>query len=136
MTLRKNGCLGAWWVKIWIEAGREPSCAEECLDLSQNIIHLSGEQSLTADSLSEFHSFCRNGRKCYQTCNLTDGLFSAVLMRHNLHVADSSYFQWNESYNHTLSLASHLLLMPCWEGKPNGQHFFSEISSNTDSVQN
>ncbi len=28
-----------------------PCCAEECLDLFQNIIHLSGEQSLTSDSL-------------------------------------------------------------------------------------
>ena len=51
LTLHKNGCLSGWWVRIWIWAGWEPSCAEECLDLSQNIIHLSREQSLPADSL-------------------------------------------------------------------------------------
>ncbi len=51
VTLHKNGCLNGWWVRILIGAGREPSCAEECLDLFQNIILLSWEQSLTADSL-------------------------------------------------------------------------------------
>ncbi len=38
--------------RIWIGAGGEPSCAEECLDLFQNIILLSREQSLSADSLA------------------------------------------------------------------------------------
>jgi hypothetical protein len=93
VTLHQNGSLGGWWVRIWIGAGWEPSCAEECLDLSQNIIHLSGEQSLTVDSLD-----CGNWRKCYQTCYPADGLFSAVLMWHYLHVADPSCFLWHESY--------------------------------------
>ncbi len=52
---KKNGCLNGWWVRIWIGAGGEPSCqcAEECLDLFQNVILLSWEPSLrvTADSL-------------------------------------------------------------------------------------
>ncbi len=52
VTLSQNGSLCGWSVRIWIGAGWEPSCAEECLDLSQNIIHLSGEQSLTAYSLN------------------------------------------------------------------------------------
>ena len=52
VTLHKNGSLCGWWVRIWIGAGGEPSCAKECLDLSQNIILLSTrEQFLTADSL-------------------------------------------------------------------------------------
>jgi hypothetical protein len=38
VTLYKDGCLNGWWVRIWIGAGREPCCAEECLDLFQNII--------------------------------------------------------------------------------------------------
>ncbi len=42
--------LNGWWMRIWIGTGREPSCAEECLDLFQNIIILSCEQFLTADS--------------------------------------------------------------------------------------
>ncbi len=33
-------------------------------------------------------------------------------MRHDLHVADPSYFLWNESYKHFLSITSHLILMP------------------------
>ncbi len=47
-------------MRIWIGAGGEPACAEECLDLSQNIIHLIGEQSLTAEiqqNQSRFTSF-------------------------------------------------------------------------------
>ncbi len=53
VTLHENGCLSGWWVRIWIGAGGEPSRAEECLDLSpsQNITHLSREQSISADSL-------------------------------------------------------------------------------------
>ncbi len=43
--------LDGWWVRIWIGAGWEPCGAEECLDQFQNIILLSWEQSLTADSL-------------------------------------------------------------------------------------
>jgi hypothetical protein len=54
----------------------------------------------------------------------TNGLFSAVLMRHNLHVADSSYLLWNELYKRSRSLASHLLLMHCLKGK---QHFFAKF---------
>jgi hypothetical protein len=54
VTLHENGSLNGWWMKIWIGAGKEPSCAEECLDLFQNIILLSWEPShasLTADSI-------------------------------------------------------------------------------------
>ncbi len=87
MTLHENGSLSGWWVRIWIGAGwePEPSCAEECLDLHQNIIHLSREHL----SL-QIHLFSENQRKCYQKCDFTYGLFSAVLMRQNLHVADPS----------------------------------------------
>jgi hypothetical protein len=51
VTLHENGSLNGWWVRIWLGTGGEPSCAEECLDLFQNIILLRWEQSLTADSL-------------------------------------------------------------------------------------
>ena len=57
-------------------------------------------------------SFGGNRGKCNQTCDPTDGLFSSVLMRQDLHVADSSYWPWNEAHEHSLSLSSHLLLMP------------------------
>jgi hypothetical protein len=102
-------------VRIWIGAGREPSCAEEFLDLSQNIIHLSGNNP----SL-QIRLFCGNQRKCYHISYPANGLFSAVLIRHDLHVADCSCLRWNESFKHSLSLASHLLLMPCCEGRHNG----------------
>ncbi len=55
------------------------------------------------------------------------GLFPAVLMRQDLHVADNSYLPWSEAYKHCQTLASLLLLMPCWVGKPYGRHFFAEI---------
>jgi hypothetical protein len=53
-------------------------------------------------------------------------LFSFVLMRQDLRVADSSYLPLNEAYEHTLSLSSHLLLMPLWEGEPIEQHLFAK----------
>ncbi len=74
------------------------------------------------------HLFCENQRKCHQMsqCDSPDGLFSAVLMRHDLHVADCSYLPWNEAYKHSLSLSS-LLFMMNWDGIPNELHFFAEI---------
>jgi len=61
----------------------------------------------------QISSFGGNRGKCNRTCDPTDGLFSSVLMRQDLHVADSSYLPWNEAYEHSLSLSSLLLLMPC-----------------------
>ncbi len=66
VTLHENGCLNGWWVRIWIGAGGETSCAEECLDLFQNIILLSREQSLTADtSLVEIRESASQGLRVY-----------------------------------------------------------------------
>ena len=48
-------------------------------------------------------------------------------MRQDLHVADSSYLPWNEAYDHSLSLSSHLFLVPCYEGEPNVRHFLADI---------
>ncbi len=75
----------------------------------------------------QIRSFCDNGRKCYRTCDPTNGLSAAVLIRQDLHVADGSYFSCDEAYKHSVTLSSHLLSMPCWEGKPNGRQFFAEI---------
>ena len=75
----------------------------------------------------QIQSFSENRGKCNRTCEPTNGFFSSALMRQDLHVADSSYLPWNEAYAHSLSLSSLLLSMPCWEGKPNGRHFFAEI---------
>jgi len=61
----------------------------------------------------QISSFGGNRGKCNRTCDPTDGLFSSVLMRQDLHVADSSYLPWSEAYEHSLSLSSLLLLMPC-----------------------
>ncbi len=63
----------------------------------------------------QIHLFCENWRKCFQTWNLTYGLFSSVLIRHDLHVADS--LPWNKACKHSLSLSSLLVSMPCWECK-------------------
>jgi hypothetical protein len=44
-----------------------------------------------------------------------------------VHLADSTYLPWNEANEHSLSLSSLLLLMPCRESKPDGRQFFAEI---------
>ena len=77
--------------------------------------------------LLQICSFGGNQGKCNRTCNPTNRLFSSVLMRQDLHVADSSYLPWNEAYEHSLSLSSHLFLVPCYEDKPNERHFFADI---------
>jgi hypothetical protein len=70
------------------------------------------------------------------TGDSTNGLFSAVLMRNNLHVADRSYLPWNEACIHSLHLSSHLLSMPSWEDKPNIDTILPKFSIllNKDSV--
>ncbi len=45
----------------------------------------------------QIHLFCKNWGKCHWTCDSSYGLFSAVLMRCDLHVADPSYLQCNEA---------------------------------------
>ena len=75
----------------------------------------------------QIRSFGGNQGKCNRTRDDTDPLFSTVLMRQDLRVADSSYLPWNEAYEHSLSLSSHLFLVPSYEGKPNGRHFLADI---------
>ena len=75
----------------------------------------------------QIRSFNGNRGKCNRTCYPNNGLFSSVPMSQDLHVADSAYFPWYEAYEHSLSLSSFLLSMPCWKGEPNARHFFAEI---------
>ncbi len=78
----------------------------------------------------QIHLFCKKLWKCYQTCNPTNGL-SLLSWRnttYKLQIARlSSYLPWNEAYKHSRTLSSHLLFMPCCEGKPNGRHFFAKF---------
>ena len=120
MTLRENGLLCGWWVRIWRGAGRQPAHAHECLDLFQNINLIRRQQPSASDSLIWWKS-----RKVQP--DSAKPLFSSVLMRQDLRVADSSYLPWNEAYDHSLSLSSHLFLVPCYEGEPNERHFFADI---------
>jgi hypothetical protein len=69
------------------------------------------------------HSFCENWGKCNQICGQTNEAFPSSK---TYNVADSSCLPGNEAYKHSLSLSSLLLSMPCWEGTPNGRHFFAE----------
>ncbi len=73
------------------------------------------------------HSIRENRAKCYWTCDPTDEVFSSVLMRQDLLVADSSYLPWYEAYERSLALSSHLLLTPCGEGEPKQQQFLAEM---------
>ena len=75
----------------------------------------------------QIRSISENRGKCNRTCDPTDRLFSSVPMRQDLNVADSSYLPWYEANEHSLSLSSLLLSMPCWEGEPNARQFFAEI---------
>jgi hypothetical protein len=50
MPLESDDSHG-WRVRIWIGAGGEPSCADECLGLFQYTFLLTREQPLTANSL-------------------------------------------------------------------------------------
>ena len=76
----------------------------------------------------QIRSFGGNRGKCNRTRDDTEPLFSSVSMRQDLHVADSSYLPWNEAYDHSLSLSSHLFLVPCYEGKPKEKQFIADIS--------
>ena len=77
------------------------------------------------------HSICENQARCYWNrnwmCDPTDEVFSSVLMRQDLLVANSSYLPWDEAYERSLALSSHLLLKPCWEGEPKQQQFLAEM---------
>ena len=75
----------------------------------------------------QIRSFGGNRGKCNRTRDSTEPLFSSVLMRQDLRVADSSYLPWNEAYEHTLSLSSHLFLVPCYEGEPKERHLFADM---------
>ena len=75
----------------------------------------------------QISSFGGNRGKCNRTRDSTEPLFSPVLMRQDLHVADSSYLPWNEAYEHSLFLSSHLFLVLCYEGKPKERHLFADM---------
>ncbi len=130
VTLHENGCLCGWWVRIWIGAGSEPfaiGAGSGPLVLKNAWICFRTSFSWVGNSPSlQTHLFCENLRKCHQTRDSTNGLFSAVLMRHDLHVADCSYLPWNEAYKDSLPVSSLLLLMRSWEGMPNERHFWAE----------
>ena len=51
VTLRENGLLCGWWVRIWTGAGSQPAHADECLDLFQNINLIGRQQPPSSDSL-------------------------------------------------------------------------------------
>ncbi len=75
----------------------------------------------------QIHSYCENQAKCDWTCDPNDEVFSSVLTKQDLLVEDSLYQLWYEAYELSLSIWSHLLLMPCWEGEPNQQQFSAEM---------
>ncbi len=49
VNLHENGSLWSQWLRIWIGAGGYPFRSGEFLDLFQNIIFFTREQSLTAE---------------------------------------------------------------------------------------
>ena len=111
LWLHENGSLCCRWLRIcllrWQMLG---SVSKHMI----NIILLGWEQIHTA----QIQSFGGNQGKCDRTCNSSDVLFSPVLMRQDLHVADISFISWNEAYEHSLFLPYLLLSMPCVRQAP------------------
>ncbi len=83
----------------------------------------------------QIHSYCENRAKCEWTCDPNDEVFSSVLTKQDLLVADSSYQLWYEAYELSLSLWSHLLLMPCWEASPTSNNFLQKCLLKDDSAR-
>jgi hypothetical protein len=83
----------------------------------------------------QIHLFCANRGKYHRIWDSTYGLFSAVLMRNDVHVADCSYLPWNEAYKHSLPLPSHLLSMLAGKASPMGNSFSPKFSLNKDYVR-
>ncbi len=127
----ENGCLNGQWVRIWIGAGWEPYCAEECIDLFPNIILLNNISL-------QIHSLCESRRKCFGASTVHPDLLS--------------YWWWDTTnilqivliYNHDdrLKLINtlchyHPFCYQCLAGKanPKGDTFSLKISLNTDSIQ-
>ena len=108
--------VGGW------ESGLEPTGIPLVLKNAW-ICFRTSSSSLGNNPSLQNHSFCENRGKCNQTCEPTSRVFSSALMRQDLLVADSILLPWNEAYNHSLSLSSLLLSMPCWEGNPMGDTF-------------
>ncbi len=105
LPLNENGSHCGWWVRTWTGAGGDPLVLKNAWICFNTSFFWVGNISLL-----QIHLFCEYQRKCYLTCNPTNGFSSAVLMRQELHV-DSSYLPWNEAYKHSLSLSSILLSM-------------------------
>jgi hypothetical protein len=110
------------------EFGPEPAEIPYMLQ-SAGIYFRTSSSSLGNNPPLQNQSICENWGKCTQTCEPRSGIFSSALMRQDLLVADSIYLPWNEAYWQFLSV-------PCWEQKPNGRHFRSEISLKVDSGRN
>ncbi len=83
----------------------------------------------------QIHSICENWAKCDWTCDPTDEVFSSVLMRQDLHLADSSYLPWYEAYD-ALCLSHHIFYW-CLAGKasPSSDDFWMICSLKHDSAQ-
>ena len=112
-------CVFGGW-----ESGKEVTGSS--LVLKNGFICLRASFSWVGNNPSlRIHSICENRAKCYWMCDPTDEVFSSVLMRQDLHVADSSYLPYYEAYERSLALSSHLLLTPCGEGEPKQQHFLA-----------
>ena len=117
------------WTAVWLvgeDLDRSWQTARSCWWMLGSLFRISILVEGNNPPL-QIRSFGGNRGKCNRTRDSTEPLFSAVLMRQDLLVADSSYLQWNEAYEHSLSLSSHLFLVPCYEGEPNERHFFADM---------
>ncbi len=77
----------------------------------------------------QIHSFqvSEDRVKCNKTVNASISDFSTILTSYNLILADSSHLPSDEAYRQNMFLPSYRFPTPCYECKPNAQHFFDKI---------
>ena len=134
MKLHENGNLCGWWVRIWTRAGREPFCAEECLDLSHNLMLYCMQQSLTSDSL-----ISRKSRKVQPNVRCTAILptnFSPLSRRAKTYMLQIVLIYRDMKLMNTLCY-SHFFCYQCLPGKasPMRDNFSPKFSLIDDSAR-
>jgi hypothetical protein len=82
----------------------------------------------------QIHSFSEDRGKGNKTGNPSISYFSTILTNDILILADSSHLPSDEAYKQCLSLPCNRLTTPCYECKPNTQHFLTKFSLKRDSA--
>ena len=91
--------VGGW------ESGLEPAGISLVMNNAW-ICFTTSSSSLGNNPSQQNHWIRENRGECSQTCEPTSRVFSSILTRQDLLVADSIFLQCYEAYDHSLSLSS------------------------------